>query len=148
VLTFLVAILLLGKPALGNKCPFISYIVEGRVAVPEDTKPEDVKIVFFLEGASRTSDYPPPGDAMGDFVSPDKDGHFRIVSHYSTRSESGRGCKRLATQGHLVFIGENVFSKFEKVSFLKRMRRARARSHTEDIGVVRLRAFPMERVGE
>ena len=110
---------------LPAKCAFLKYTVSGRVGVPAGSSPADVRVYFFLEGATHTSDYP-PAEGTADYVTLDESGAFEAVSWYNTwtgkekPTRSARGvddCRRVALRGSIVVIGKGLEARLVPVTF-------------------------------
>ena len=133
-------------------CPFIKYTVLGRVLVPEDIESTAMKVYFFLEGARRTSDYPPaPGEF--DFWPVATNGTFVVTSFYSTydrRRSKGRkeeSCERVAATGDLIIIGEGLHAERVSVDFPGTRAEIRRKMLAEaDVGVIAV--APLEDLAE
>ena len=130
--------------AAQGTCPFIKYSVHGRIVLPDSVEASSIKVYLFLEGARRTSDYP-PRSGNADFSPVTADGVFEITSFYSTydrdrsKGKKEERCVRVAASGDLIVIGENVYAERVQVEF--KGGRAKIRKELEalaDAGVIPL----------
>ena len=127
-------------PALATKCPFALYEVEGQIQLPEGEDPAEVRVLLFLEGTTRPSDYPPE-EGEADWVSPDSNGRFTISSYLSTASD--HGCKRIEDRGSLIITGQRgIQSRRVEVVFPDRRLLRKELSGTADVGLVKLAGTP------
>ena len=105
-----------------TKCPYASYVVEGRVVGSAAGSSGGLRIYLFLEGSRLTSDYPPKSSEE-EYVIPDAEGLFEIEAKLNTE-KSGR-CGRFVESGHLFIVGEGVRAFRTQVAFKDAKRSAR-----------------------
>jgi hypothetical protein len=103
-------------------CAFIKYSVRGRVLAPKGVEPSSIRVYFFLDGARRTSDYPPVSGAV-DYWRIDADGLFQGESFYSTyepdrsKGRKEERCGRVAAAGDLIVVGNGILAERIRVEF-------------------------------
>lgn len=114
ILRLAVAGLLFAANLAEAKCPFVKYVVHGRLALPSDVDVRHIRLVLFLEDSDHASAYPPaPGER--DFSVPGTDGEFAITSYQSTASTFG--CRAVRRSGDLILIGDEIRSLRIPVKF-------------------------------
>ena len=116
---------LLSVGAALAKCPFANYRVEGKLLLPPGVQPQELRVYLFLEGTTRTTEYPRAIDGA-DFTVPTASGSFHADSWLSTITDSsrlkGEKCDRVETGGDLFIVGRGIYAHRTKVKFEKSAR--------------------------
>lgn len=116
----LLVVLLLLPGVIHGKCAFAKYQIEGTLILPQGVEPTEIRIYFFLQGMTRTSEYP-PSIAEREYSVPDASGYFRVEAWMNTFSGysrlSGDRCRRVVRSGDLFIVGHGIRAARVEVSF-------------------------------
>jgi hypothetical protein len=147
---FAIVIALLTGRSLGDTCPFVKYVVRGRVTLPAGLDPSGIRAYAFLNDDKETSGYPIP-DGEEDGASLETSGSYALTSWFSTDSGSypflgifGNRCRRQVTGITVVFAGRNIRARLLRFPVGSSPNGARATRKGEaiqlDLPEIRLRA--------
>jgi len=102
------------------KCPFVRYEVKGNLILPEGIDPDHVAVYLFLEGTTRTTQYP-VSKLNPDRGSPSENGSFEVVVWLSTASikdaNANHQCNRVEVNADLLVVGHDIRAVRRAITF-------------------------------